>query len=155
VALRIRQVTREAEEAAIVAEAGRRGAVTVATNMAGRGTDIILDADARALGGLVVIATEHHDEARVDRQLFGRSGRQGDPGRAEAFVSLDESLIQRHALRPLVAACRLAHGPPRALAAKLLWGQAQWSAGKRTVSIRAEVVKADAWVDMALHHHTR
>jgi preprotein translocase subunit SecA len=72
--------TREAEEAAIIAEAGQPGAVTVATNMAGRGTDILLTPRTRELGGLVVIATERNDERRVDRQLYGRSGRQGDPG---------------------------------------------------------------------------
>jgi preprotein translocase subunit SecA len=155
VSCRILNANREAEEAAIIAEAGKAGAVTVATNMAGRGTDILLDPEARKLGGLVVIATEHHDEARVDRQLYGRSGRQGDPGRAEAFVSLDESLITRHGLSILRLLCRAGRGPVRQVFAWMLWGLGQWSAGRRTASIRGEIVKHDAWLDMALHHHTR
>src|SRR5205809_4817784 len=99
---RILNATREAEEAAIVAQAGKLGAVTVATNMAGRGTDIILEQATRKLGGLVVLATERHDEGRVDRQLFGRAGRQGDPGLARAYVSLDDPLVVHFALKPLV-----------------------------------------------------
>ncbi len=72
--------TRETEEAAIVERAGEAGAITVATNMAGRGTDIRLTPEARAAGGLLVVTTERNDESRVDRQLAGRAGRQGDPG---------------------------------------------------------------------------
>ena len=155
IACRILNATREAEEAAIVAEAGRVGAVTVATNMAGRGTDIILEPRSRELGGLVVIATERHDERRVDRQLYGRSGRQGDPGLAETFVSLDDSLVQRHALPPLVWLFRRTHGPVRRLVARLLWPAAQWTAGKRAAAIRAEVAKMDAWIDLSMHHASR
>ena len=103
---------REPEEAAIVARAGQVGAVTVATNMAGRGTDIQLDEKSRQVGGLAVIATERNDESRVDRQLFGRSGRQGDPGSAESFVSLDDALVQQHGLRSLAALVRAASAGP-------------------------------------------
>lgn len=155
IACRILNATREKEEAEIVAQAGRRGAVTVATNMAGRGTDIKLDDDVRSLGGLVVLATERHDESRVDRQLFGRSGRQGDPGLAQAFVSLDDALIKRHSLRPLVYLCRRSRGPLRALAGRVLWAQAQWAAGRKTAVIRAEVARHEAWLEMAMHHRTR
>jgi preprotein translocase subunit SecA len=158
VSCRILNATREAEEAAIVAEAGRTGAVTVATNMAGRGTDILLDDRARELGGLVVIATERHDESRVDRQLYGRAGRQGDPGRAEPFVSLDDALIRRNGLRSLAWLCRLLGAGRTAsgrLVARVLWAQAQWTAGRRAAVIRAEVAKADAWVDLAMHTHSR
>ena len=88
-----------AEEAAIVARAGAVGAVTVATNMAGRGTDIPLDPEARRLGGLHVILTEYHESARIDRQLYGRAGRQGDPGSTEAMVALDDELFTRYAPR--------------------------------------------------------
>ncbi len=84
----------DAEEAAIVAEAGRAHAVTVATNMAGRGTDIPLDDEARTLGGLHVINLEVNESRRVDRQLFGRSARQGDPGSAQAIVSLEDELVR-------------------------------------------------------------
>lgn len=81
-------------EAAIVAKAGRAGAVTIATNMAGRGTDIKLEAAAKAAGGLLVIGTERNDSRRVDRQLQGRSGRQGDPGESRFYLSLEDRLIR-------------------------------------------------------------
>jgi preprotein translocase subunit SecA len=86
---------RHKEEAAIVAGAGQRGAITIATNMAGRGTDIKLARGVAELGGLHVIATERHESSRIDRQLFGRAGRQGDPGSAQAFISLQDELIMR------------------------------------------------------------
>jgi len=153
VGCRLLNANREAEEAEIIAEAGRSGMVTVATNMAGRGTDIIIDDRTRELGGLVVIATERHDEARVDRQLYGRSGRQGDPGLAEVFVALEDQLIQRHGLLPLRALCRAAVLRPGV--APLLWALAQWSAGRRAAAMRKESAKADAWIDLAMHHHAR
>ena len=81
-------------EAAIVAQAGRAGTVTIATNMAGRGTDIKLDSDALAAGGLLVIGTERHDSRRVDNQLRGRSGRQGDPGESRFYLSLEDDLVR-------------------------------------------------------------
>ena len=81
-------------EADIVAEAGKLGTVTIATNMAGRGTDIKLTPETRALGGLAIIGTERHDSRRVDRQLRGRAGRQGDPGTSQFFVSLDDDLMR-------------------------------------------------------------
>jgi preprotein translocase subunit SecA len=85
----------DAEEAAIVAEAGRMGAITVATNMAGRGTDIRLAPNVAQRGGLHVIAAQRHESQRIDRQLVGRAARQGDPGSAQCFLSADDSLIQR------------------------------------------------------------
>ena len=90
-------------EAAIVAEAGRRGAVTIATNMAGRGTDIKLDDDAKKAGGLLVIGTERYDSRRVDDQLRGRSGRQGDPGESRFYLSLEDSLLRLYGSRNLAA----------------------------------------------------
>ena len=81
-------------EAAIVAEAGRKGVVTIATNMAGRGTDIKLTPEVRDAGGLAIIGTTRHESRRVDRQLRGRAGRQGDPGTSVFFVSLEDSLIR-------------------------------------------------------------
>lgn len=91
------------EEAEVVTKAGERGRITVATNMAGRGTDIRLAPDVAALGGLHVLATERHDARRIDRQLFGRGGRQGDPGSFQAIVSLEDEIVQEifkgHALR--------------------------------------------------------
>jgi preprotein translocase subunit SecA len=83
-----------AREADIVAEAGQSGAVTIATNMAGRGTDIKLGEGVREAGGLAIIGTERHDSRRVDRQLRGRAGRQGDPGSSTFFVSLEDNLMR-------------------------------------------------------------
>ncbi len=83
-----------AREADIVAEAGRAGTVTIATNMAGRGTDIKLGPGVKQAGGLAIIGTERHESRRVDRQLRGRAGRQGDPGSSQFFVSLDDDLMR-------------------------------------------------------------
>ena len=81
-------------EAEIVADAGVHGAVTIATNMAGRGTDIKLDEESRAAGGLKIIGTERHESRRIDNQLRGRSGRQGDPGESRFFISLEDDLMR-------------------------------------------------------------
>jgi preprotein translocase subunit SecA len=89
--LNAKQHQREAE---IVAEAGMKGAVTIATNMAGRGTDIKLGPGVKEAGGLAIIGTERHDSRRVDRQLRGRAGRQGDPGSSEFYVSLEDNLMR-------------------------------------------------------------
>ena len=82
------------KEAEIVAGAGQHGAVTIATNMAGRGTDIKLDDEAKALGGLKIIGTERHESRRIDNQLRGRSGRQGDPGESKFYLSLEDKLLR-------------------------------------------------------------
>ncbi len=82
------------KEAEIVAEAGKPGIVTIATNMAGRGTDIKLTPEVKAAGGLAIIGTERHDSRRVDRQLRGRAGRQGDPGSSQFYVSLEDNLMR-------------------------------------------------------------
>ena len=84
-----------AKEAEIIAHAGEAGAITIATNMAGRGTDIKLDEEARKAGGLCVFGTERHESRRIDNQLRGRSGRQGDPGYTRFFISLDDELMRR------------------------------------------------------------
>ncbi len=82
------------QEAEIVAQAGQHGAVTIATNMAGRGTDIKLDEEAKAAGGLKIIGTERHESRRIDNQLRGRSGRQGDPGESQFYISLEDDLMR-------------------------------------------------------------
>ena len=84
-----------AKEAEIVVNAGQRGAVTIATNMAGRGTDIKLGPGVREIGGLAVIGTERHESRRIDNQLRGRSGRQGDPGVTQFYLSLEDDLMLR------------------------------------------------------------
>ena len=90
-------------EAEIVAQAGQHGAVTIATNMAGRGTDIKLDEAARAAGGLKIIGTERHESRRIDNQLRGRSGRQGDPGESRFYISLEDDLMRLFASDKLMS----------------------------------------------------
>ncbi|MEL7238012.1 MAG: prepilin peptidase, partial [Planctomycetota bacterium] len=92
---RVLNARQDKSEADIIAEAGKPKAITVATNMAGRGTDIMISDKIKQLGGLQVIATEPHGSGRVDRQLFGRAGRQGDPGQAQLFASADDDLLKR------------------------------------------------------------
>ena len=82
------------KEAEIVAQAGQPGAVTIATNMAGRGTDIVLGPGVKEKGGLAVIGTERHESRRIDNQLRGRCGRQGDPGTSKFFISLEDELMR-------------------------------------------------------------
>jgi len=84
-----------AEEAAIVAQAGQKGAVTIATNMAGRGTDIVLGEGVKEIGGLHIIGTERHESRRIDNQLRGRAGRQGDPGSTQFYLSMQDELMKR------------------------------------------------------------
>jgi preprotein translocase subunit SecA len=117
VACRVLNARHDEEEAAIVAEAGAPGAVTISTNMAGRGTDIrlgghdeALRAEVALLGGLFVIGTNRHASLRIDRQLRGRAGRQGDPGSSRFFVSLEDPLVRRYGVEQLVSA---RHLPPR------------------------------------------
>ena len=112
----------DADEAACIARAGRHGSVTVATNMAGRGTDIQLDATAAAAGGLHVIACMRNRARRIDRQLIGRCARHGDPGSAQTLLALDDALLQRiwpAWLRRAAAACAVQDGPQRRVPALL------------------------------------
>lgn len=95
---------RHREEAVMVAQAGHRGQLTIATSMAGRGTDIRLEEGVAMLGGLMVVAIEANDSARVDRQLFGRSARQGDPGSVIAFYAVDDVVLRRFIPRPILQA---------------------------------------------------
>ena len=149
--LNARQDRREAD---IIAAAGQANRVTVATNMAGRGTDIRLSQEARAAGGLHVILTEYHESKRIDRQLSGRGGRQGDPGVFECFAALDDEVLTRFAPRILTrAAVRLAHGPasvvPGWLAARLI-RRAQNAAGRLNARVRRETVANDTNLDTLL-----
>lgn len=107
------------EEADIVARAGQPNRVTVATNMAGRGTDIQLHAVVREAGGLHVILTEYHESRRIDRQLFGRAGRQGDPGSYEAIVAVDDELLQRFSSRRLLQLVTRSLSPDRPIPAAI------------------------------------
>ena len=130
----------DAEEADIVAQAGQPGRVTVATNMAGRGTDIELTEASRRAGGLHVILTEFSDSRRIDRQLYGRAGRQGDPGSFESYVAVDDQLFTRFAgLLLRVLAGRLPGGVGR----KLLQARAQAAASRSNAQQRRAQVLAD------------
>jgi preprotein translocase subunit SecA len=135
----------DSDEAAVIAMAGRAGTVTVATNMAGRGTDIALGDGVAAAGGLHVVLTEYHESPRIDRQLFGRAARQGDPGSGEAIVALDDELFTVHAPRLAAWAATLA-GPARPLPAwllALLRRAAQSAAEGRSRTARMASLKHD------------
>ncbi len=99
---RVLNAKNDSLEAEIIAQAGQPGAVTIATNMAGRGTDICLGDGVAALGGLYVVATHRHESRRVDQQLRGRAGRQGDAGESRAFISLEDELLVRYGLQDLI-----------------------------------------------------
>ncbi len=138
-------------EAEIIAGAGQPGRITVATNMAGRGTDIQLGRGVAKKGGLHVIATERHEAGRIDRQLYGRAGRQGDPGSSQAFVSFEDELRRRHASY----LCRIltnrygkkADGPIEAKLASKLFDIAQRKAERTSLAQRKGVLKTDFWLD--------
>jgi preprotein translocase subunit SecA len=132
------------QEAEIVAGAGQQGRVTVATNMAGRGTDIRLGRGVEPLGGLHVIATELHESRRIDRQLFGRGGRQGDAGSFEAIVSVEDELSRVYLgglLRGL--ARRLARGGASQRLLRKLIRIAQARAERSHAAIRRDLLKLD------------
>ncbi|MCK5113783.1 MAG: hypothetical protein KAR11_03365 [Phycisphaerae bacterium] len=150
-------------EAEIIAQAGQSAAITVATNMAGRGTDIKLARGVADIGGLRVLLTERHESKRVDRQLQGRCARQGDPGETLSFASLDDELLIRHApwLRNLLA--MLSKFPTRSperqakpISGPLLWlvnltfKYAQRRATQKAFSQRKGVLKTDTWLDEML-----
>ena len=139
---RVLNAAQNAEEAEIVAQAGQKGRITVATNMAGRGTDIGIDRAVVELGGLHVIATEPHGSHRVDRQLFGRAARQGDPGQAQMFASADDDLFQRHAKR--------SRHRWRQIGPKRLIKMAQRRAEAIARFNRKQVLRADDWMDQSL-----
>ncbi|WP_206604688.1 preprotein translocase subunit SecA [Kineobactrum sediminis] len=133
-------------EASIIADAGRAGNITVATNMAGRGTDIKLDAIATKHGGLHVIATCYHEARRIDRQLFGRSGRQGDPGTFQAIVSLEDEVFTHFLGGPLLASVRRlgsARGTVPRWLSELLRRLVQYRAEAHHRRIRGEMMTMD------------
>ena len=139
---RVLNATQTEQEAAIVSEAGTGGRITVATNMAGRGTDIKISKQVAALGGLHVVATDPATSYRVDRQLFGRSARQGDPGNAQMFAAADDELLVKHA----ASARRLWRtlGPDRVIR------RAQARAERLARFNRRQVLRSDDWMDQSL-----
>lgn len=144
---RVLNARRHGEEAMIIAVAGETGAVTIATNMAGRGTDIRLGEGVAALGGLHVIATERSEAGRIDRQLFGRAGRQGDPGSAQAFISHEDELLLRFLIAPLR---RLVQGAGNARFTGWAIRRAQASAQARASRQRRSVLQSDQWLEESL-----
>ena len=151
---RVLNARQDREEADIIARAGEQGRITVATNMAGRGTDIRLGPSVADMGGLHVIATERHDARRIDRQLFGRCGRQGDPGTCEAIVSLEDELVAVYAgrLRQWLAALsirtlgRLLFRP----VGWILFHRAQAAAERQHARMRRDLLKFDEQISDSL-----
>ncbi len=151
--IEVLNAVRHQDEARIIAGAGAVGRVTIATNMAGRGTDIKLGTGAAELGGLHVIVTEMHDAGRIDRQLLGRCGRQGDPGSAAIFLSLDDELVQRYvpkAVRMVLKVMVNHHIPGGKSLVRLLFRLAQHKAEQQAFRRRRAVVQMDRWLDKAL-----
>jgi len=142
---------KHAEEAAIVAQAGQRGQVTICTNMAGRGTDIVLGPGVAELGGLHVLGTERHDASRIDRQLGGRAGRQGDPGSYQFMVALDDDLVRRRYrrlalwLRRLMRRCGAHASRSRVL--RWLFSFAQARVERDHLTARVALMDRDKWLD--------
>jgi preprotein translocase subunit SecA len=140
------------EEADVVARAGQPGRVTVATNMAGRGTDIGLAPGVAESGGLHVILTEYHDSRRIDRQLFGRCARQGDPGSCEAIVSFEDEIFAVHAPRAARWAAALRQNDSRAARSVQggLRAAAQFAAERRAAAVRVQNLKLDQRLEQLL-----
>ena len=139
----------DADEAAVVAEAGRSGRVTVATNMAGRGTDIKPDREALEAGGLHVIATERHRSARVDGQLVGRAARQGQPGSARFFVASDDDLFAEE-LSLAAAVARHGRRSPESTDLDRRVARLQTQCEREDARRRAESLRRDAWMEDVL-----
>ncbi|MGI9518411.1 MAG: preprotein translocase subunit SecA [Pirellulaceae bacterium] len=138
----------DAEEADIVGRAGQLGAITIATNMAGRGTDIKLSQESRSRGGLHVICTQRHTSRRVDRQLAGRSARQGDPGSVQFFISADDDLFARNGKSLAARICRTAgdDGESRTdFAAEI--ERLQGKIEREQFELRRRLVGHDGWMD--------
>lgn len=140
------------EEASIVAAAGEVGRVTVATNMAGRGTDIKLEKGVAEAGGLHVLATERHEAARIDRQLYGRTGRQGDPGTHESMMSFEDDLMAtRGGLSRWMMQIMLRSGCSlQGKVARFLVRRAQLSAERMHARVRRELLKSEEQLESAL-----
>jgi preprotein translocase subunit SecA len=151
--VKVLNAARLSEEAETVALAGEPGRITIATNMAGRGTDIRLGHGVAALGGLHVIASEWHESSRVDRQLFGRSARQGDPGSAQAFGSFEDELLRRYAgkfVRQTAEEAVRRRVPGTGKIARAAFRRAQEKAQKVALKQRQNVLRSDLWLEQAL-----
>ena len=143
VAHRLLNALHDADEAELIATAGQPGAVTVATNMAGRGTDIVLAPEVAAAGGLHVVLSEWHESARIDRQLFGRGARQGDAGSCRAIVALDDEIVQLHASALAGMLARRWPGQPPAWATTALRRLVQAGAESNNAAQRRATMRHD------------
>ena len=146
---RVLNARQDQDEAEIIADAGQLDQITVATNMAGRGTDIKLGMGVSELGGLHVIATERHEAHRIDRQLVGRCGRQGDPGSYEFIVSIEDELIINYYPRFIIEWLR--HRAPVNRPLSGWWGGilvsiSQWSAERRYAGMRWDLLSMDEFL---------
>lgn len=142
---------RHEAEAQIIAHAGEKNRITIATNMAGRGTDIKLGPGVSEIGGLHVIATERHESKRIDRQLFGRCARQGNPGSAQAFISLEDEIIRRFVPNAVQESMKSAFNYPGSqLSGKALYRYAQKKAEKFAYQQLKSVLHSDKWLSQAL-----
>lgn len=150
---RVLNAVRHREEARIISHAGEKGSITVATNMAGRGVDIRLENGVTRLGGLHVIATECHEAGRIDRQLFGRCARQGDPGSARSFVSMEDELLCRYVpstVRNGIKKALRLRGPTSVWAAEQAVRWAQRKPQGMAFHRRRSVLRTDTWLDDSL-----
>jgi len=141
-----------AREAEIIAKAGEKGSVTIATNMAGRGTDIKLGEGIRELGGLCVIGTERHESRRIDNQLRGRAGRQGDPGMSQFFVSLEDELMIRFGTDRVKALMQTAGFDDQAIRSKVFTGAIE-GAQKRVEGNNFDIRKHLLQYDNVMNEH--
>lgn len=142
---RVLNARQDKQEADIIAEAGAQGAVTIATNMAGRGTDILLEDTVRDLGGLHIILTELHESARLDRQFFGRAGRQGDPGTYEIIASLEDEIFVRNVPRIATRLAGMSESDYRARLAIALMRFVQWRMGRLHSRTRSDLLRMDEY----------
>jgi len=150
---RVLNAVRHQEEAEVVSRAGEPGALTIATNMAGRGTDIALGAGVARAEGLHVIAAECNESSRIDRQLFGRCARQGDPGSARLYVSMEDEVVRRFvpaAARLALAAQLTTRGPGYRVAAAAAVRFAQARAQRQAAASRRSVLRMDTWLEDSL-----
>lgn len=140
-------------EATLIAHAGEPGRITVATNMAGRGTDIRLAAGVAELGGLHIIATERHESGRIDRQLYGRCARQGEPGSFECFLSLEDEIVLRYSPRLLYRLASQSGGYAHTFGRRLndfIFSLAQRAAERHHAGLRQDLLKMDKHLDNLL-----
>jgi len=150
---RVLNARQDKDEAEIIAEAGQKSQITIATNMAGRGTDILLDSEVVEIGGLHVIASEPHGARRIDRQLYGRSGRQGDPGSYDDFASLEDGVLAdyNHGLISLAMRKTIQYNLPwKDLFSRVFLWFAQKSNEKKHYTARKELLKFDTSMENTL-----